>query len=126
MFKKAERSELGSIDSIPIDFGILYQLSFVEYPNPKEVIKEKMRFTQFSNVKLESFVVDSRALVKSSNLSILENMDKSLIYDMELAPSLANILMDKIDSIGIKLKESFYLKKIKTDNQYKPEIEVSK
>lgn len=129
MFKKAERFEIESIESISIGFGIVYQLKFTEFPNPKPIKKEingKMsKLIEYSNISLEGFIIDSVALA-GKNKTLLEGLDLSTITKMEIPPSLSNELMDKIDSLGIKINETFYLKKDKTDNKYKPNLIVEK
>lgn len=137
MFKKEQIQEIGSLDSIPINFGVLYELSIEADSNPTPITKKVeqkdiygniigmklMKLTNFENVKLHSFVMDK--LISKKTESTLVAIDKSQVYNMELPKTLSNKLMEKINELGIKFKQKFYLRKIKTDNEFAPELEIT-
>jgi len=129
MFKTTERAEVKTIDSIGVAYGILYQMKFTAFPNPlpikKRINDELCDLIQYSNVLIETFVINSRALA-GKTAKLLESIDLSVISKIEFSPTISNNFMELFDKAGLKVGQSFYLTKEKTDNEYKPKLIVEK
>lgn len=135
MFKNTKKVEVGQITSIPDSYGIKLILSFNEVPEPKEVINEwidnfkrtnKIKRIRFSGCCLHDFKVENRSLANPKSIEILGSFELKKPYDLDLPTSLANPFMEKIDELGIKLKEKFEFTKKKTDNEFKPDLIIKK
>lgn len=124
MFKGVERKQSGTIDNIPVCYGVMYQLKFTKIPIPVDINEEKFKGKSFSNCILVNFAITQNVLSELTKIKTLESLNRELEYDLNLPTKLANMFMDFADKNGLKPNQDFMLEKIWTGNKYNPNLSI--